>query len=65
MGNLDIAGPLVFGTPEDVAEDTRQHIEALALGGGYVVGSSHSITPAVKPENFTAMVETVIERGAY
>ena len=65
MGNLDIAGPLAFGTPEEVAEDTRQHIEALSPGGGYVLGSSHSITPAVKPENFTAMVETVIQYGAY
>jgi len=65
MGNLDIAGSLVFGTPEEVAEDTRQHIEALSPGGGYVVGSSHSITPAVKPKNFTAMVETVIQYGAY
>lgn len=65
MGNLDIAGPLVFGTPEEVVADTRQHIEGLAPGGRYVLGSSHSITPAVKPENFAAMVETVIQYGVY
>jgi uroporphyrinogen decarboxylase len=65
MGNLDIAGLLVFGTPEEVAEDTRRHLEALAPGGRYVIGSSHSITPAVKPENFMSMVETLIECGVY
>jgi uroporphyrinogen-III decarboxylase len=65
MGNLDIAGPLVFGTAEEVVTDTRRHLEGLAPGGRYVLGSSHSITPAVKPENFTAMVETVIQYGSY
>jgi uroporphyrinogen decarboxylase len=65
MGNMDIAGPLAFGTTEDVIADTRRHLEALAPGGGYVAGSSHSITPAVRPENFLAMVETVIQYGVY
>jgi uroporphyrinogen decarboxylase len=65
MGNMDLSGPLAFGTPADVAAETKQHLEGLAPGGGYVAGSSHSITTAVKPENFLAMVQTVIECGAY
>lgn len=65
MGNMDIAGPLAFGTSADVAAETKQHLEGLAPGGGYVAGSSHSITPAVKPENFVTMVDTVIQHGVY
>ena len=26
-GNIDIAGPLAFGTPEEVREEVRQHME--------------------------------------
>ena len=58
FGNMDLAGVLVFGTPQEVAADTKKHIDALAPGGGYVVGSSHTITNDVPPENFTAMIET-------
>ena len=36
VGNLDIAGPLAFGTPEEVRRDTIEHLERLAPGGGYV-----------------------------
>jgi hypothetical protein len=65
IGNLDIAGTLAFGTPDEVVADTRAHLEALAPGGGYVVASSHSITPAVPPENFLAMVEATVRYGSY
>lgn len=62
---MGTAGVLAFGTPEEVAEDTRKHREGLAPGGRYVVGSSHSITPVLKPENFVTMVETTLQYGCY
>jgi uroporphyrinogen decarboxylase len=65
VGNIDLAGPLSFGTPEQVVEETKEHLERLAPGGGYVVASSHSITDSVPPENFLAMVEAVHEHGRY
>jgi len=58
VGNMDLAGVLSFGTPEEVVEDTKKHIDKLAPGGGYVVASSHSITDDVPPENYIAMIET-------
>ena len=65
MGNMDIAGVLAFGTPDEVRRDTEQHLDALMPGGRYIAASSHSITSAVPPENFLAMVETVHSKGRY
>lgn len=55
VGNIDVAGVLSFGTPDDVWKDTIEHIEHLAGVTGYVVCSSHSIIDTVPPENFLAM----------
>jgi uroporphyrinogen decarboxylase len=65
IGNMDVAGVLSFGTPEQVRQDTRQHIERLAGDGGYVVCSSHSIIDSVPPENYLAMVGAAREFGRY
>ena len=51
------------GTPKQVKEEVRRHIEstnALQEGGMFVPTSSE-ISPTIKPENFTAMVEAVGE----
>jgi len=58
-GNIDLAGVLAYGTPEEVAQDTREHLDRLSPGGGYVAASSHNITEAVPLENFFAMRDTV------
>ena len=63
MGNMDLAGVLSSGTPEEVRADTRKHIAGLAAKGGYIVASSHSITDDVPPENYRAMIETAWRSG--
>lgn len=65
IGNIDVAGCLSFGTKDDVVREVREHIAGLAYDGGYVCGSSHSITASVKPENYAAMVEAIMEYGSY
>jgi hypothetical protein len=65
MGNVDIAGVLAFGSEEQVASDVRSHIDRLGVGGGYVLGSSHSITSGVKPANYVAMIRAGLEFGGY
>jgi len=37
-----------------------RHIEGMAVGGGYVCGSSHDISQAVPIQNFYAMRDAVI-----
>jgi uroporphyrinogen-III decarboxylase len=61
IGNMDIAKALSFGTEEEVAEETMEHIQRLGKDGSYVVCSSHSIIDSVIPENFLAMVRTAME----
>lgn len=56
IGNMDVASILSYGTPQEVAEDTRFHINRLSKNGGYVVASSHSITASVPFDNYMAMV---------
>ena len=61
MGNINLAGALVFGTPQEVARDTWEHVRRLAPGGGYICGSSHDINYKVPIENLCAMIKTVSE----
>jgi hypothetical protein len=63
IGNMDIAGCLAFGSRDEVVKDTQAHIDRLSANGGYVVSSSHSITEAVRPENYLAMIETAHTHG--
>ncbi len=64
-GNISIGGVLAFGTPEQVEQDTKEHIERLGKNAGYIVASSHSIVDAIPPENYFAMVEAAIKYGKY
>jgi uroporphyrinogen-III decarboxylase len=61
VGNVDAGGVLTFGSPAEVRKDTREHLERLSGGGGYVCGSSHSIIDSIPPENYLAMVEAIHE----
>ncbi len=58
VGNLDLAGVLSFGSPEEVKTQTKKLIDEVGAGGGYVVCSSHSITNDVPVANYMAMIET-------
>jgi len=58
-GGVDGVDLLERGTPEQVKAEVARHIrETSALeNGGMLIASSSEINPAVKPENFKAMVE--------
>jgi uroporphyrinogen decarboxylase len=65
MGNVNCAGRLVFGAPEQVVAEVKHCIDVAAPGGGYICSSSNSIPRSVKPENYRAMIETVKQYGRY
>ena len=58
-GGVDVWATLNQGTPEQVREDTLEHLERLSPGGGYICGSSHDIGDDVPLANLQAMAETV------
>jgi hypothetical protein len=49
---------LDLGTPEQIREQTRRSIQTAAAGGGFILGSSHSLGVGVKYDNYMAMLET-------
>jgi uroporphyrinogen decarboxylase len=65
IGNVDCAGLLTFGTPQQVREATRDCIARAAPGGGYVLASSNVIHVGVPPANYLAMVAACKEFGNY
>jgi uroporphyrinogen decarboxylase len=64
-GNVDCAQLMTFGTPDEVAEATREALRQGAPGGGFILSSSNSIHSAVKPENYHAMLSTWQEYRQY
>jgi uroporphyrinogen decarboxylase len=64
-GGIDTQGILPFGSPEDVAEETRRKLQSFAPGGGYILCPTHNLQADVKAENIIAMVETGIQSGSY
>jgi hypothetical protein len=65
LGNVDCSTVLVNGPIEAVKAETEQVIRAAAPGGGFILSSSNSIHPGVKPEYYLAMLETAREVGRY
>jgi uroporphyrinogen decarboxylase len=64
IGNVDV-DLLSRGTPDMVAARTKELLRDIAPGGGYLLGSSNSITYNVPLENYRAMLDTLERFGSY
>jgi hypothetical protein len=65
IGNVDCSTVLVDGPGEAVRDATRKVIAVAASGGGFLLSTSNSAHPGVKPEYYLAMLETAREAGVY
>ena len=65
LGGIDVQWTLPFGKPEDVRNEVRERISEMAPGGGYILSSSHRLTPDFPFENISAMYEATREFGKY
>ena len=65
LGNIDCRDLLVFGTEEEVEQTVKETIAVAAPGGGYIISSSNTIHPGVKPENYIAMIKAAHKYGSY
>ena len=59
MGNIDVAGVLSVGIPDQVEDDTLRHLRHVSSGGGHVCGSSRNILDNIPIENLQAMIQAV------
>jgi len=59
------SGSLVLGPPEKAKAIAAENIRACKPGGGFIFGTSHSIMPGAKYENYRAALEAHREVGAY
>ncbi|MBT3318577.1 MAG: hypothetical protein HN389_02270 [Clostridia bacterium] len=65
FGNIDNSDLLVNGTPQQVAAQVKECIALAASGGGYCLGSDHSIHDDVPNENVFAIYEAGRKHGKY
>ena len=64
-GNVDCSYLLPRAGTEEVAEAVKETLAKGAADGGFILASSNSIHPSVKPENYKAMVEAGRRFGRY
>ena len=65
-GCIDSHHVLIAGTPERVRAETREVIDLMKGGGGFVAGASHDwILEETPLENVLAMFDTIREYGGY
>ena len=64
-GAVDTHRILPFGTQEEVDAEVHRVMRLLAPGGGYMLGSVHTIMPDVPPENILAMINAAKKYGTY
>jgi len=56
---------IILGAPQDIRDDARYAFEYAAPGGGYIMGSTHSLAVDAKVENILEMKRCRDEWGIY
>ncbi|MFV0401193.1 MAG: uroporphyrinogen decarboxylase family protein [Oscillospiraceae bacterium] len=64
-GCISTAGPLAYGTPEEVVETVRHTLEVMMPGGGYMLSPTHAIQDNTPVENIVAMYNAAHRYGRY
>ena len=59
--NLNPNGSLLIGTPDEVAQETRVHLERAKSMTGYIFSTSGTTSPNTPRANFEAMNREVLE----
>jgi uroporphyrinogen decarboxylase len=54
-GGMDVQSTLPRGSVEEVRRVTRERIEVLSQGGGYVLAPTHNVQVDTPPQNIVAM----------
>ena len=64
-GCISTAGPVAYGTVEDVVADCRRTLDVMMPAGGYSFAPTHALQDNSPTENVVAMYETAQRDGRY
>jgi uroporphyrinogen decarboxylase len=64
-GCMSTAGPVAYGTVQDVVDNVRETLEVMMPGGGYALAPTHQLQDNSPTENVVAMYETAKVDGWY
>lgn len=64
-GCISTAGPVAYGTVDDVVRYCRETLDIMMPGGGYCFAPTHSLQDNSPTENVVAMYETARHYGRY
>lgn len=64
-GCISTAGPVAYGTLQDVVDNVRETLETMMPGGGYALAPTHQLQDNSPTENVVAMYEAAKAYGRY
>ena len=64
-GSISTAGPLAYGTPEDVEKNVKETCDIYRDTLGYMIAPTHSIQDNSPLENVLAMYKAALKYGKY
>jgi uroporphyrinogen decarboxylase len=64
-GCISTAGPVAYGTVDEVVEDVRRTLEIMMPGGGYCLSPTHALQDNSPTENVVAMYDAAHRYGVY
>jgi uroporphyrinogen decarboxylase len=64
-GGISIQRTLPFGNVQDVRDEVRERIDALAPRGGYILCTAHNIQADTPVENVQGLLDAHREFGGY
>ena len=64
-GCISTAGPVTYGTPDEVTENVRGVLSVMKPGGGYALAPTHWLQDNSPVENVVAMYRAAMEFGGY
>jgi len=64
-GCISTAGPLAYGTVQDVEKNVKETLDIMMPGGGYLLAPTHMIQDNSPTENVLKMYEIALDYGTY
>ena len=64
-GCISTAGPVAYGTVEEVEKSVKETLEIMMPGGGYMLAPTHQLQDNSPTENVLKMYEAAVKHGSY